>query len=160
MVCTQLLKGTREQMCPTHSHAQQGRQIAERVTAMLKFSKEEKVHIRDLSGSEQPKIMMHQVQGSFRVRFPQKSLEKSMRAERVPVPSFPHRGNRRRLLVVPPGASLGKANPPCQGTAQACLVLEKQALGRLRMWIAGTRRTAPSGPSSSSSGSRGHEPSV
>lgn len=74
MVCTQLLKGSRKQTCPTHSPAQQGRQIAERVTATLKFSKEEKVHIRDLSGSEQPKIVMHQVQGSFRVRSPLKIL--------------------------------------------------------------------------------------
>lgn len=76
MFCTQLLKGTRKQTCPTHSHAQQGGQIAERVMAMLKSSKEEKVHVRDFSGSEQPKIMMHQVQGSFRVRFSQKSLKK------------------------------------------------------------------------------------
>lgn len=74
MVCTQLLKGTRKQMCPTHSHAQQDRQIAGRVMAMLKFNKKEKAYIRDLSGSEQPKIMMHQVQGSFRVKLPQKIL--------------------------------------------------------------------------------------
>lgn len=74
MVCTQLLKETRKQTCPTHSYAQQCRQIAENVMAMLKLSKEEKVHVRDLSGSEQPKIIMHQVQGSVRVRFPSKTL--------------------------------------------------------------------------------------
>lgn len=74
MVCTQLLKGTRKQTCPTHSQAQQGRQIAERAMAMLKFSKEEKVHVHDLSGSEQPNIMMRPVQGSFRVRLPPKIL--------------------------------------------------------------------------------------
>lgn len=107
MVCTQLLKETRNQTCPTHSHAQQGRQIAERVMAMLKLSKEEKVHVCDLSGSEQPKIMMHQVQGSFRVRIPQKPLVKSVRAEWVLVPTVFFAEGTGELLVAPHRSLLG-----------------------------------------------------
>ena len=142
---------------------------------MLKLSKVEKVNIHDLSDSAQPKIMMHKLQESFRARFPPPPAPKhphvslkSAGAELMPVltvcTTFPNRGNRGRLLAVSHRSlsgsvlHLARQKPPSQVTAQACLLLKKQALKRSRMWIAGTRRTAPSGLSSSCT--HLHEPAV
>lgn len=127
---------------------------------MSKLSKKEKVNICDLSNSAQPKITMHKLQESFRARFPPYPehphiLLKSAGAGLMPVltvcTNFPYRGNRGKLLTVPHRSlsglllHLARQKPPSQLTARACLMPKKQALKRLRMWIAGTRRTAPSG---------------
>lgn len=130
---------------------------------MLKLSKEEKVNICDLSSSVQPKITMHKLQKSFGARFaplkhphvsPKSAGDELMPAQTA-CTTFPYRGNRGKLLAVPHRSlsgsvfHLARQKPPSQVTAQSCLLLKKQALKRLRMWIAGTRRTAPSGISSS-----------